>query len=151
MKVENKDLSKKLDDVAVGLELVHAKMEIEGKKRDRRIRTNKILVGLTIVLAVIGIWTGISGKIELNQAKQNNQTARINSCLQYNKQQDVIIAAQIAESHDLVNALAAGNHAPDVDEQVAAFNKRHDGLITKSYPLRDCSPEGIEKYLNPEK
>jgi len=91
----------------------------------------------------------------LDASKAATQDARVNSCLQANRAQFQEIDAQIVQSHNFVNLLATASGKPITPpEQVIIdrVNQQQDDLIRKGHPQRDCSPEGIAKYLsNPKK
>lgn len=145
---ENEDeLAAQIEKLDDSLEAVHKTLKIEGVKRDKRIRSNRILTIFAVAIAVVGIWVGVQGVNAVNDSNAERDQAREASCQQYNKQQDVQISAEMAQSHDFVKALAGGSTDPDVQAKVDLYNKEHDALISKSHPRRDCSPEGIAKYL----
>lgn len=84
--------------------------------------------------------------VQRDEAEQT-RVARIASCRQFDVQQRSNVAAQIKLSEDFVAALTAGSTDPIIAARAVAFNASHDALIRAKYPLRDCSPSGIARYL----
>lgn len=142
------ELAVQIENLDASLEAVHQTLKIEGVKRDKRIRTNRAAIVLAMIIAVVGIGVGVRGIVAVNESNDERDQSRIGSCLQYNKQQDVQIAAEIAQSHDFVDALTQASTDPDIRTKVVAYDMEHDALIQRSHPHRDCSPEGITRYLN---
>ncbi len=150
------DLVAQIASLDAALGSVHETLKAEGVKRDKRIRSNRWATALAILAALIGIGVGILGvnagrssQRALDEANAQRNENKIAACLQYKKQQEQGIDSDIAQSHDLIDALAASSpQTPATDTAVVAYNEKHDALIREGHPLRDCSPAGIEKYLS---
>lgn len=142
------ELAAQIEKLDNSLGAVHKTLKAEGLKRDKRIRGNRILTWLVLALALVAIAVGVQGHNALQDTNAERDQARTASCMQYNKQQLVQINAEVSQSHDFVSALTAGSTDPAIGEKAALYNQEHDALIRKSHPSRDCSPEGIAKYLS---
>lgn len=147
----NRELGDQIDALDRSVTRVHETLKQEGIKRDKRIRTNRFAIGIATIAAVIGIGVGAVGIRASDDANAVRDVSRIASCLQYNDQQAVQIQAEIKESHDLLAALEQASTDPDRVAKVALYNEKHDALIVKAHPDRDCSPAGIDEYLSKTK
>lgn len=135
----------RLDRLTDTLDGVHETLRLENEKRDKRIRTNRWAIALALIVGIVGGIIGIVGINEIRKTNRERDESRVAACQQYNLQQDQGIAAEIAQSHDFVDAITAGR--PDLAQVVIDYNRRHDRLIREGHPKRDCSPQGIEEYL----
>lgn len=164
MASEYKDLEGRLDSLLESTESIRTEIKKENKKRDVRIRTNRVATFAAIVAAVIGIFIGGVGVAEAhsaaNSARQANRAAAVivantnrsrkASCDQYNNQQTVLDAAQKDQIRVLVKAVTPTGvrDTPELRKRIADFYVLYDKKVDQDYPARDCSPAGIAKYLH---
>lgn len=144
---EDASLGDRLTAIHGTLKALRADLDRDNKKRDQRIRLHRIAIVCAFLVAGFGIFVGAWGVHEVRNSNNERDKARVAACRQYNDQERQGIAAEIAQSHDLVEALAASSPVRN-QAAVDAYNKNHDALIRMGHPLRDCSPVGIDKYLN---
>ncbi len=130
------------------LEAVHKTLKIEGVKRDKRIRTNRIAIWLAMVAALVGLGIGFAGYQNVKDANNERDASRIAACYQYNDQQDTAINAEIAQSHFFVDALTRSSTNPNIQAIKNEYNDEFDLLVREGHPHRDCSPKGIARYLS---
>lgn len=121
--------------------------EIKGFRDDvRKLRFRFWLQVFVTILVIVALAWQWRSNVERNAEQQR---ARVASCLQFNLQEKAQIAAEIAQSHDLAGRLANGIPDPVRRErELSAYNASHDALIASGHPLRDCTTEGISRYLS---
>ncbi len=128
--------------------------ERENEKRDKRIRTNRILNGLTAALAVIAVavgWTGIQAQ---NDANESRKASRIAACHNDNIFTQRYGNADKQNFDDFIDLLvnSSKDPAPQAvvqkakDGQHAAIQETIDTPFTQGGLHRDCSPEGIRRF-----
>lgn len=124
----------------------------ELRKIREGMRLRFLLAGAAIIIAfavaVIGVQSARSANHKLAENAENTAIARLASCQQYNAQQDIQVAAEITQSHDLVATLSRGRPDPATMKAVAAYNLEHDQIIRDGHAHRDCTPAGIAAYLS---
>lgn len=144
---EIESLGVRLDRVSTQLDELRRLYEQENAKRDRRIRLNQFLIGVAILAAACGVLVGVGGIRSQQRTNRDTAAARRNSCLQYNLQQSGQASAEKAEVRTFIDALTPEPRTPDAQKRVDAFLPTYDMTVDNGHPGRDCSPEGIRKYL----
>lgn len=149
---------------------VRAKLEEEGEKRDKRIKTaedataasidaarkaRNVAIGAVLV-GLIGIAVGGFGLKATQDANSDRKQRTVASCQQYNIQQANQAQAEKDEERerraassvsitpilDLLNITKA-----EYDALQAERLKKFDATVDRAHKLRDCSPEGIKAYF----
>lgn len=109
---------------------------------------NLVVLIAVAVLGLIGLGIGALGINTAHQTSRSTASARLASCLQYNKQQAAQVTAEISESHDFVTALVAdAGDSAAARARGAAFDVEHDQRIRNAHTSRDCTAAGIRLYL----
>ncbi len=147
-------LGDRLKTINTTLEKLRADLARDNEKRDKRIRLHRIAIACAFLVAGFGVLVGAWGIHEVRNANDERDTARLAACRQYNEQEQQGIDASTAQSHDALVQLTG--LAVDIGVQlppgfIDSYNERHDKLIRMGHPLRDCTPAGIDKYLNAER
>lgn len=146
-----------LEQLEVRLGDIHAELTKEAKKRDTRIRTNRILTVLCLAGLIVGGFYARSAHEDLSAQNARTDKARIASCNQSNDAQINQRHAERIEIRKLLDALVQAASDPGLAEMRAETflnGARKDGsdgyyaTIDMAHPLRDCTPEGIARYLN---
>lgn len=132
--------------------LAEAAGNIRIEMRKKLIR-NALIMSTTLVVAVIGVVVGGVGVTAAHEARtaaraivEQRTESRIVVCQNSNEGQLGARHAHTVESHDLVAAILGTNPQPSVVAAAKAFNVKHDRLIVRDYPLRDCSPKGVALF-----
>lgn len=158
MTLPNGELNARLDLMIDKIDVLRQETEREGEKRDTRIRTNRILNGFAFVLVVVAIFIALAGIRAQDNASASSHDARIASCNQYNMQQHAQAQAERSEFGALdaaFRAAVAANPPGTAEEaaRTAAFFRDLDTRIARAvvagHQQRDCTPEGIKKFLTP--
>lgn len=152
--ISDVQLTELLEEVLGSTKGIRDEMVIENRKRDTRIRTNRYAVVLAGLAALIGCIVGIQGQKAAHKAthavqisEQERTERTLASCLQANVAADTAIKA--ADKHDIVlsNNLAPAPRTAKTQQRVDVFLKQEHQSAVEGNPLRDCSPAGIEKFL----
>lgn len=120
----------------------------ENAKRDERIRTNhraliwtRVVGAVAILVAVVGVAVGLSGRNALGRFRDQTTGNRVASCRQDVSRETNQAKAERAEIRKLT----------DLSDQplvlVDAFLADYDGAVARAHPLRDCSSGGIAAFL----
>lgn len=125
----------------------------ENIKRDKRIETNnnsirntKIFAFFVSIIALIAVVVAVTSSYDLHQFRSSTQSARVASCIQFNNNQLGQIKAEKSEIRKVVAATQQNPSAQD-KKLIDVFLQDYDKTVTKSHPLRDCTKQGIQKYL----
>lgn len=141
-----------MSDLTDSVEKLTSAVNVLGKQiRQIRRRQWGTIASLALDLILsIGLTFSIVAIERGNEARQREtNTARVASCKQYNVQQSAQRDAEIAQSHDFVDALTKGIPDPTRRaEIVAAYNGPHDRLVRRGHALRRCSPAAIRQFLS---
>lgn len=140
-------IERRLEDVLESTEGIREQIRLENVKRDRRIRLSRILILLVLVVAVVAVFVAAFSVNSLNNYKHDTQRARVASCKQFNRQQNAQANAETVEIRAVVFAVVAGDRSAETQHRVEQFYLKYDRLIAASHPLRDCSADGIARYL----
>ncbi len=83
-----------------------------------------------------------------SQRAADQTEARVAACEQYNEQQDRSRDGNKAQIRVIFGFLTALGDGQDDEERAALeeLYQLHDSEIDKSFPDRDCSPDGIEEF-----
>lgn len=123
------------------------------KAEDRRKSAFRWVVGGTavaILVGAIGIWAGLTGQATANDVDNaleefvKERTSRsVIACKQENAgpRQGMLEVAFLIEAE-------IGPNGRNPDGTLKEDNQRFIDLLKSRFELRDCSPEGVEKYLN---
>lgn len=88
-------------------------------------------------------------KVALAKFEAERDATRVAACLQFNDQQERNRDGNKAQIRVLVDVSSSGRPStPEREALIKTFLEKHDAAIDESFPDRDCSPEGIEDYLN---
>lgn len=162
MASEHTELEGRLDALLQSTESVRVEIQKENKKRDVRIRTNRIATFAAIAAAVVGIGIGGIGVSTGHDASASARhanaalahtnailaTSRKASCDSLASQATQTRAGQKRQIRILVTALTKGApNTPDVRQQIADFELAYDKEVNVDNPVRDCTPRGIACYL----
>jgi hypothetical protein len=134
-------LEHKIDRASRQLDLVRREYHNANRRRD-------VFVIIIFLAAGIGIWVGVRGRQAQDRANRDTQNARFASCLQYNVQQTNNRAAAKVEIRKLADFLAPLPHSVDEQAEIDRDLASYDATVDKDRPFRDCTPEGIARYLS---
>ena len=146
-----------LDQLEERLAAIHLELERENRKRDRRILTNKVLNVASIIAVICAAMFAWTVHQDERAAAARTATARIATCNHDNAGAITQRNAERLEIRKLIDALVAASADPGLARVRAdAFlnGARKDGTdgyyatIDRAHPLRDCTPQGIARYLN---
>lgn len=99
---------------------------------------------LAVLLAASALW--FIPQADIHRADQLRADQQRGGCVQYNAQQQVVIAGDKAEIRILIEGLAP--HPTAVTEaRIRAFLPIYDKVVDETHPFRDCTPAGIARYL----
>lgn len=125
-----------------------------GLRRSSALFTTVAAIIIAVILAS-GVYTNIrvfqiTNELGRTQRSEAAQTviARRASCLQYNAQEAAQVIAEKVEIRAVVAALTAGDMSPSTVQRVAVFLAGYDLTVDHAHRARDCSPDGIARYLN---
>lgn len=143
---------RKVDELTGGVGQVNKQLTDLRRKARRRTQILSAALAVALLVALWATHVAREAQSDLHTSVSNTATARVESCK--NSNHDKISGAHkdIRLSHDTVLALvhtsgsSASAHAAALST-AHSFNVKHDALIRKSYARRDCSPEGIARYL----
>ena len=137
---------------AVALETADAKLAALVRLRTSVLRERRLLRGLTIVSIVVGCTGIVLGGLALHVLDDVEKDRADNlrgSCHQYNEQQARAREGNKAQLLVVLDTNTSGRElTPEQQARIAAITAAHDAVIDSSFPDRDCSPEGIAKYLD---
>lgn len=157
------DLEERLDSLLESTESIRTEIKRENKKRDVRIRTNRIATFAAIVAAVVGISIGGVGVSTAHDASMSARranaalahtnsilaTSRKASCDSGASQAIKTRAGQKKQIRILVTALVKGSpDTPEVRQRIADFEMTYDKQVNVDNPVRDCTQRGIACFLN---
>jgi hypothetical protein len=134
-------LSKQLDDV-------RADYARENVKRDRRIRLHRFAIAAAFALGAVGILVGWYGRKAVNENEDARRERTIASCLQYNLDQEREVVGDVRQAHTIADALAPEPRSAEIERRVQTYLDNAEAESRKANAPRDCSPEGIRKYLS---
>lgn len=144
-------------DEAVSMDKAEQKLSALERLRTSVVRERRwlrYLHVLTILLAGSAIVLGVIALIALDRFEDERASRSLGSCLQFNEQQQRAIegAVEIADTqnHAVLDRIFR-DLDPDEEARLQALyvEARADveAKAVETYPLRDCTPEGIEEYL----
>lgn len=139
-------------DEAVMLVDVEQKLGALERLRRSVLEERRLLRGLTImaiVTGMIGIALSTWAIKAVGTAEASRKDARVVSCEAFNDQQERSIDGNEAQVREVFRSLTSDDDlTPAERERLDTLFADHDKVIELSFPLRDCSPEGIEAYFD---
>lgn len=107
------------------------------------------LGGIAATIGVVGLTTADNANVKVDAVIEARDNARKISCDAANDQQLRSRAGDDRQTRVLFESLATFTSDPD-DPEIRAFLERlyadQAKASEESYPLRDCSPEGIARF-----
>lgn len=134
-------LEERLETLLESTEGIREQIVEENRRAKSRARRHLAAIALALLVGVFGVKATVD-------ANNERDSARVASCLQYNKQQAAQAGVEVGESEDFVSALEGRHPTAKLQAAAKAFNREHDRKINNAHAGRDCSPAGIRRYLS---
>lgn len=120
--------------------------------RQSVIAERRLLRGLciaAIVAAMVAGGVAAWAKVTVDNAEADRAENRITSCVAFNDQQQRSIDANEAQVREVFRSLTSDDElTPEERAELDRLFADHDAVIEASFPLRDCSPDGIDAYFD---
>ncbi len=150
-----------LTEAVIGLEETLANFRVEqleeARKRDIRIRTNRVTTWMAIGVGLVGVAVGAVGITQVHDANRARAQRTVAACLQANVTNQAAADKDKANFSDFVDVLVdAGKQNPNnkpadpkIIEQIKDQENARIQARADMPPLhRDCSPKGIAAYFS---
>jgi hypothetical protein len=139
---------KEIDDLGGRIDALASAIEAEAEARttqeDEARNSRRWKVGIVSVALCLVAGTIISNRAQIHEITSTREAGRVAACIAFNEQQARSRAGERAQIRSLINP--DEQRTPEEEAEIEATLARHDAQVDKSYPDRDCSPEGIRTY-----
>lgn len=119
---------------------------LDGSVRTKIAWTRAGIVAAGLV-GLFGTIVGAAGLHETRRANRARDERSVATCEQYNAQERRQASAEKAEWRNFIDVAVAQSTSPGAQRFAEAFVDGQNDLIDKAHQPRDCSPSGIDRYL----
>lgn len=138
-------------DEAVKMTTAEQKLSALERLRTSVLSERRILRVLTVmatVTAAVGVSLSLQSLSALNRFEDERASRARGSCIQYNEQQDRSREGNKRQLRVVIEGLTTGRRTtPEGQARIDALYLLHDEAMDAAFPHRDCTPDGIEAYL----
>lgn len=151
MTVTDDELQRSIDEARA---IVLAEQKLRALERLRRSvvaerRLLRILTIMAIAVGVFGAAEGLVARSALDDYRDGQHEARVNACEQFNDQQQRSVEGNKAQVREVFASLTSDEPlTPARKARLDRLFADHDRVIEEAFPMRDCSDEGIDAYVD---